>query len=188
MRGGRPVPLSIVMKGESIGLHGVAKAGGAPQPELEVCEGKAGAAQWGRERSVAVDVAGSKRISIGELDRADAGRRRCPGRFPPGLKWHRSRHRFPINRRCRQRWRKRRHRPRGTQSWNRSGRPLRGAVQTRTDRHCCTASDKPPVRSTGWTNPLESGLDSAFGSWRSACARAPPPATWSSPSGYPAPG
>ena len=41
MRGGRPVPLSIVMNGESIGLHGLAKAGGAPQPELEVCDGKA---------------------------------------------------------------------------------------------------------------------------------------------------
>ena len=72
MRGSRPVPLSIVMNGESIGLHGVEKAGGAPQPEVEVCDGESCAAQRGREWSIAVDVAGSKRISIPEIDRAGA--------------------------------------------------------------------------------------------------------------------
>ena len=41
MRGNLPVFLSIVMNGESIGLHGVKKEGGAPQPVAEVCEGKA---------------------------------------------------------------------------------------------------------------------------------------------------
>ena len=40
MRGSLQVPLSIVMNGESIGLHGVEKAGGVPQPEAEVTEGK----------------------------------------------------------------------------------------------------------------------------------------------------
>jgi len=40
MRGSLPVPLSIVMNGESIGLHGVVKAGATPQPEEEVWEGK----------------------------------------------------------------------------------------------------------------------------------------------------
>src|ERR1700733_4753490 len=40
MRGSLPVPCSIIMNGESIGLHGVEKVGATPQPAVEVTEGK----------------------------------------------------------------------------------------------------------------------------------------------------